>query len=165
LPPSCRFPPQAGGTQQRFPLRSRGNLTEGVFKKCRAMSLLKGERAKGAGGFWHAKISRSLHQWNPRPCRGAQPCAIIGRASRVRCTKSNPRPCRGARPCAPTVSIPCAGAVLRDDPGPQGPPGPPGPKGDPFQSPAQGRSFVTKVPDKVLYVRVSFNPLRRGGPS
>jgi len=42
LPPSCRFPPRAGRTKQRFPLRSRGNLTEGVFKKCRAMSLIKG---------------------------------------------------------------------------------------------------------------------------
>ena len=38
LPPSYRFPPRAGGTKPRFPLRSRGNLTEGVFKKCRAMS-------------------------------------------------------------------------------------------------------------------------------
>ena len=31
LPPSYRFPLRAGGTQQRFPLRSRGNLTEGVI--------------------------------------------------------------------------------------------------------------------------------------
>jgi hypothetical protein len=45
LPPSCRFPPRAGGTKQRFPLRSRGNLTEGVFKKCRAMSVHGGETA------------------------------------------------------------------------------------------------------------------------
>jgi hypothetical protein len=43
LPPSYRFPPRAGGTKQRFPLRSRGNLTEGVFKKCRAMSAKRGE--------------------------------------------------------------------------------------------------------------------------
>jgi transposase len=42
-PCSYRFPPQAGGTKQRFPLRSRGNLTEGVFKKCRAMSAKRGE--------------------------------------------------------------------------------------------------------------------------
>jgi hypothetical protein len=43
LPPSYRFPPRAGGTQKRlFPLRSRGNLTEGVFKKCRAMRLAGG---------------------------------------------------------------------------------------------------------------------------
>jgi hypothetical protein len=44
LPPSYRFPPRAGRTKQRFPLRSRGNLTEGVFKKCRAISLIKGGR-------------------------------------------------------------------------------------------------------------------------
>jgi hypothetical protein len=28
-PCSYRFPPRAGGTKQRFPLRSRGNLKEG----------------------------------------------------------------------------------------------------------------------------------------
>jgi hypothetical protein len=51
-PCSYRFPPRAGGTQQRFPLRSRGNLTEGVFKKCRAMSVHGG----GLGwGQWGAK--------------------------------------------------------------------------------------------------------------
>jgi hypothetical protein len=33
LPPSYRFPPRAGETKQRFPLRSRGNLTEGGLQK------------------------------------------------------------------------------------------------------------------------------------
>jgi hypothetical protein len=37
-----QVPPRAWGTKQRFPLRSRGNLTEGVFKKCRAMRLPAG---------------------------------------------------------------------------------------------------------------------------
>jgi hypothetical protein len=54
LPPlplrSSRFPPRAGGTKQRFPLRSRGNLTEGVFKKCRAMRV-EGEGACVAPPF------------------------------------------------------------------------------------------------------------------
>jgi hypothetical protein len=55
LPPSYRFPPRAGGTKQRFPLRSRGNLTEGVLKKCRAMSLEQGGRGYGSGGILPAK--------------------------------------------------------------------------------------------------------------
>jgi hypothetical protein len=33
LPPSYRFPPLVGGTKQRFPLRSRGNFTEGGLQK------------------------------------------------------------------------------------------------------------------------------------
>jgi hypothetical protein len=55
LPPSYRFPPRAGGTKQRFPLRSRGNLTEGVFKKCRAMSFEQVGRGYGSGGILPAK--------------------------------------------------------------------------------------------------------------
>jgi hypothetical protein len=39
------LPRGRGGTQQRFPLRSRRNLTEGVFKKCRAMSVHGGGTA------------------------------------------------------------------------------------------------------------------------
>jgi hypothetical protein len=43
-----QVPPAGGGNQQR--LRSRGNLTEGVFKKCRAM-MVEGEGACVAPPF------------------------------------------------------------------------------------------------------------------
>jgi len=63
LPPSYRFPPRAGGTKQRFPLRSRGNLTEGVFKKCRAMSLEQGgERVRKWGDSACKKPLRRTEQ-------------------------------------------------------------------------------------------------------
>jgi hypothetical protein len=51
LPPLLQVPPAGGGEpKQRFPLRSRGNLTEGVFKKCRAMRV-EGEGACVAPPF------------------------------------------------------------------------------------------------------------------
>jgi hypothetical protein len=62
LPPSYRFPPRAGGTKQRFPLRSRGNLTEGVFKKCRAMSLEQGGEGTGVEGSASEKPLRCTEQ-------------------------------------------------------------------------------------------------------
>jgi hypothetical protein len=71
-----RFPPPAGGTKQRFPLRSRGNLTEGVFKKCRAMSLDKGERAE-SGGIRHAQKLANFS----RPIGIITPAAASGRAN------------------------------------------------------------------------------------
>jgi len=59
-----------------------------------------------------------------------------------------------------SVSIPCAGAVLRD----RFSTGRPFWPKDWFQSPAQGRSFVTDRQRR--YQRgLGFNPLRRGGPS
>jgi hypothetical protein len=88
LPPSYRFPPRAGGTQQRFPLRSRGNLTEGVFKKCRAMSVHGG----GLGwGQWGAKKEDA-------PRKGRAHLAHFGSGQRPKASDAA-RSQRGLTPC------------------------------------------------------------------
>jgi hypothetical protein len=51
LPPSYRFPPRAGGTQKRFPLRSRGNLTEGGLQKVSCNEACRGNLKEGVRNF------------------------------------------------------------------------------------------------------------------
>jgi hypothetical protein len=40
--PLLQVPPAGGGNPKAVPLAKQGNLTEGVFKKCRAMRLAGG---------------------------------------------------------------------------------------------------------------------------
>ena len=71
-PCSYRFPLLAGGTKSRFPSRSGGNLQEGGKKGERAKRVgvdpfsprpsppfVRGERAKGVGGFHQPLRTRS----------------------------------------------------------------------------------------------------------
>jgi len=78
LPPSVRFPPLREGNRKlaRFPLRSRGNLTEGVLEKYRFYSRVVGERCtlislpplprRGRGRTRYAARARD----SPLPRRG-----------------------------------------------------------------------------------------------
>jgi hypothetical protein len=90
MPPSFRFPPRAGGTQQRFPLRSRGNLTEGVFKKCRAMSFARGtkQRACSVPSACRGKLQEGGQALFP-------PCFTRGTARHARSVPPALRQCIG----------------------------------------------------------------------